>query len=120
LQSIPQAFIRHFNGGIPKKAILFDNTKKPWPVTLEQTDGRLCFNKGWRSFATDHSLEFGDFLVFKYNRNSMFEVKIFSGKTGCKKAEQDYKPEKKTPTCVGKRKHSETGPMKTEEPGSEL
>ncbi|XP_059444780.1 putative B3 domain-containing protein At5g66980 [Corylus avellana] len=134
--SIPQAFTMHFNGGIPKKAILFDNTKKPWHVTLEQTDGRLCFNNGWQSFASDHSLQFGNFLVFKYNRNSAFEVKIFSGKTGCKKGEtvaidhnttpfvdleeEDYKAEKtcKIPTSVGKRKHSEIGLMKTEEPGS--
>jgi hypothetical protein len=136
LQSIPPAFIRHFNGAIPKKAILFDHTKKPWQVTLEQTEGRLCFKNGWQCFASDHSLELGDFLVFKYNRNSSFEVKIFS-KYGCKKGEtvaidktipfvdleQDSKPEetcRRPPTFVGKRKHSEIGIKKNEEPGSEL
>ncbi|XP_059444439.1 putative B3 domain-containing protein At5g66980 isoform X2 [Corylus avellana] len=131
--SIPPAFIRHFNGAIPKKAILFDHTKKPWNVTLEQTEGLLCFKNGWQCFASDHSLEFGDFLVFKYNRNSSFEVKIFS-KTGCKKGEtvaldktipsvdleQDSKPEKtfRRPICVGKRKHSEIVLKKNEEAGS--
>jgi hypothetical protein len=135
LQAIPQAFIRHFNGAIPKKTILFDHTKKPWHVTLEQTDGRLCFKNGWQCFASDHSLKFGDFLVFKYNSNSSFEVKIFDN-TGCKKGEtvaiektipivdleQDSEPEKncRRLTCAGKRKLSEIGFKKNEEAGSEL
>jgi hypothetical protein len=138
LQSIPQTFIRHFNGAIPKKATLFDHTKKRWRVTLERTDGRLCFNNGWQGFATDHSLQFGDFLVFKYNRKSWFEVKIFD-KTGCKKGEEAVAPDKTIPfveleeeedskpektcrkhTSAGKRKYSEIGLKKNEEPGSEL
>ncbi|XP_059444245.1 putative B3 domain-containing protein At5g66980 isoform X2 [Corylus avellana] len=134
--SIPQVFIKHFNGAIPKKATLFDHTKKRWHVSLEQTDGRLCFTNGWQSFASHHSLQFGDFLVFKYNRKSWFEVKIFS-KTGCKKGEEAVAPPDKTfpfvdlkeedselektcrkLTCASKRKHSEIGLKKNEEPGS--
>lgn len=86
MQSIPPAFIKHFNGTIPKKAILIDHAGKSWPVGLEQIDDRVCFKYGWQRFASDHSMEFGDFLIFKYNKSYLFEVKIFS-KTGCKKDE---------------------------------
>ncbi|KAF3968363.1 hypothetical protein CMV_007738 [Castanea mollissima] len=133
LQSIPQAFIKYFNGTIPKRAILKDQTGKSWRVGLEQTNRRLCFNSGWHCFASDHSLEFGDFLIFKFNRSSLFEVKIFS-KTGCKKEqaapigkpipfvnlEEDSKTELtcSRPTRFGKRKRSEVGLKKIEAGGS--
>ncbi|KAM4118026.1 hypothetical protein ACB094_02G169700 [Castanea mollissima] len=131
--SIPQAFIKYFNGTIPKRAILKDQTGKSWRVGLEQTNRRLCFNSGWHCFASDHSLEFGDFLIFKFNRSSLFEVKIFS-KTGCKKEqaapigkpipfvnlEEDSKTELtcSRPTRFGKRKRSEVGLKKIEAGGS--
>ena len=132
LQSIPQAFIKHFNGTIPKKAILKDQTGKSWHVGLEQSNRRLCFKNGWQCFASDHSLEFGDFLIFKFNRSSLFEVKIFS-KTGCKKEEaapigkpipfvnleEDSETELtcSRPTRIGKRKRSEVGLKKIEAGG---
>ncbi|XP_042962424.1 putative B3 domain-containing protein At5g66980 isoform X2 [Carya illinoinensis] len=84
--SIPPAFIKHFNGTIPKKAILIDHTGNSWPVGLEQINRRLCFKYGWQRFASDHSLEFGDFIIFKYTKSCTFKVKIFS-KTGCVKYE---------------------------------
>ncbi|XP_035539099.1 putative B3 domain-containing protein Os03g0621600 isoform X2 [Juglans regia] len=86
--SIPPAFIKHFNGTIPKKAILIDHTGNSWTVGLEQINRRLCFKYGWQQFASDHSLEFGDFIIFKYTKSCMFKVKIFN-KTGCMKYEAE-------------------------------
>ncbi|KAG6666376.1 putative B3 domain-containing protein At5g66980 [Carya illinoinensis] len=86
--SIPPTFIKHFTGNIPKKAILIDHTGNSWPVELDQIGSRLCFKCGWQQFASDHSLEFGDFLIFKYNRSNVFKVKIFN-KTGCMKYEAE-------------------------------
>nr|DAD40567.1 TPA_asm: hypothetical protein HUJ06_014890 [Nelumbo nucifera] len=40
-------------------------------------------------FVKHHSLELGDFLVFKYDGNSVFDVKIF-GRSGCEKNESLY------------------------------
>lgn len=97
IQSIPPAFIKHFNGTIPKKALLIDHTGNSWPVGLEQINGHLFFNYGWQRFANDHSLEFGDFIIFKYTKSCMFKVKIFS-KIGCMKYEAEATG--KTIPCV--------------------
>ena len=48
------------------------------------TENNLYFGTGWEQFARDNSLKRGDFLVFKYHKTSLFEVKIF-GPNGCMK-----------------------------------
>uniref|UniRef100_A0A7N2M1B8 TF-B3 domain-containing protein n=1 Tax=Quercus lobata TaxID=97700 RepID=A0A7N2M1B8_QUELO len=47
---IPLAFIKHFNGTIPKD-IHKDQKGKSWHVRLQQSDGHLCFENGWHHFA---------------------------------------------------------------------
>ncbi|KAI3895762.1 hypothetical protein MKW98_025553 [Papaver atlanticum] len=42
------------------------------------------FNYGWPEFVHAHSLEYNDFVVFKYKGNSKFHVKIYA-ETGCEK-----------------------------------
>ncbi|KAF8101467.1 hypothetical protein N665_0205s0060 [Sinapis alba] len=60
-------------------------TKKDTEEEEEDRVGDVVFKKGWETFANDHSLEFGDFLVFSYNGAvSRFSVTIFA-KDGCKK-----------------------------------
>ncbi|XP_043710117.1 putative B3 domain-containing protein At5g66980 [Telopea speciosissima] len=83
---IPPGFINHFNGLIPNKAILRSRNGRVWHVELEQVDNNLFFQNGWKGFVKDQSLKLGEFLVFKYDGNSVFNVKIF-GTNGCEKQE---------------------------------
>ncbi|XP_042507251.1 putative B3 domain-containing protein At5g66980 [Macadamia integrifolia] len=83
---IPPAFLNHFNGLIPNKAILRSRKGRIWHVELEQVDSNLFFQDGWKGFVKDQSLKLGEFLVFIYDGNSVFDVKIF-GINGCEKQE---------------------------------
>lgn len=53
-----------------------------WTTELVQTEKDYIFQNGWEAFARDHSLNDGDFLVFKYSKRSTFEVLIFDP-SGC-------------------------------------
>lgn len=50
----------------------------------ERGNNNLFFWSGWHDFVKDNSLDIGDFLVFKYDGNSMFKVKIY-GRNACEK-----------------------------------
>ncbi|XVF17776.1 hypothetical protein REPUB_Repub10bG0152700 [Reevesia pubescens] len=82
--NIPPAFFQHFDGNIPKEAVLRNQTGKLWLVNLEEGERGLTIKNGWQCFASENSLEIGDFLTFKYDGKCLFDVEIF-GKNGCKK-----------------------------------
>lgn len=85
LQLIPPDFAKQIKGKIPNKATLVDHTSRSWSVQLIEVGSKLFIENGWEEFAADHSLGFGDFLVFCYHHSgSVFHVKIF-GKNGCRK-----------------------------------
>ncbi|CAN6449364.1 unnamed protein product [Victoria cruziana] len=44
----------------------------------------LFFHIGWRAFVEHHSLQMGEFLVFRYGGRMQFDVKIFD-RSGCEK-----------------------------------
>jgi hypothetical protein len=46
----------------------------------------MFFKNGWEEFVKDHFLEEKDLLIFKYSRDSCFEVLIFDGQSLCEKA----------------------------------
>lgn len=81
---IPPAYMKSFDGNMPKEAFLRDCTGKVWNVKLKETVSTFLIEDGWKSFVKDQHVEFGDFLIFKYDGRSTFDVKVF-GKTGCKK-----------------------------------
>ncbi|RYR06290.1 hypothetical protein Ahy_B06g086045 isoform A [Arachis hypogaea] len=57
-----------------------------WNIGLTTRDDTLYFTHGWKQFVKDHSLIENDFLVFKSNGESTFDVLIFDGKNFCEKA----------------------------------
>ncbi|PRQ31215.1 putative transcription factor B3-Domain family [Rosa chinensis] len=58
---------------------------KCWNVELERTENGLFFhNDGWQTFVKDHLLQVGDFLVFRYDGESNFEVTLYD-RTCCEK-----------------------------------
>ncbi|KAJ0239074.1 putative B3 domain-containing protein [Hirschfeldia incana] len=83
---IPQAFINILDKPFPKIVVLVDEIGRLWDVETktEERVGVVVFRQGWGEFAKDHSLEFGDFLLFRYDGDSRFDVTIFA-KDGCKK-----------------------------------
>uniref|UniRef100_A0A5B7BYF2 TF-B3 domain-containing protein n=1 Tax=Davidia involucrata TaxID=16924 RepID=A0A5B7BYF2_DAVIN len=81
---IPSAFVKHFNGVVLHKCMLWNPAKRAWHVAMKKVDNNLFFQKGWGSFVQDNSLETGDFLLFRYAGNSKFYVKMY-GKNCCEK-----------------------------------
>lgn len=85
---IPPAFIDILEKPLPDEVSLLDEIGRLWYVETKTEDTeerfRVIFEKGWKIFANDQSLEFGDFLVFSYDGDSRFSVTIFA-KDGIKK-----------------------------------
>ncbi|XP_039066366.1 B3 domain-containing protein REM5-like [Hibiscus syriacus] len=72
--SIPLAFFKHYlktqtNG---PRAVLRSHGRT-WPVKIR--DRR--FEDGWGDFARDHDLHVGDFLLFGYGGDMVFDVVVF-------------------------------------------
>lgn len=84
--SLPPAFGIQFNGkneALPKNATLKDGNAKIWQVGLVKREGDWVIKDGWKEFACYHSLVDGDFLIFKYDGSSEFEVELY-GNNGLK------------------------------------
>ncbi|GLJ36278.1 hypothetical protein SUGI_0728350 [Cryptomeria japonica] len=81
---IPPAFVKNLITQIGKNIILQGPNGQGWFVTLWGTSTQLEFRQGWEKFVYDHTIELGDFLVFKYICRSYFRVIIF-GRSGCEK-----------------------------------
>lgn len=56
-----------------------------WNVGLTASGDTLLLKHGWEDFVADHSLKEDDFLVFKYNGDSRFDVLIFDPLSCCEK-----------------------------------
>ncbi|KAJ0011045.1 hypothetical protein Pint_34526 [Pistacia integerrima] len=82
---IPDAWVQHLNA-LPKNVVLQNRSGKVWHMKMENADNRVYFASGWQQFVKDNSLVSGDFLVFQYNDDNGFNVKILA-KSGCEKNE---------------------------------
>ncbi|XP_074272503.1 B3 domain-containing protein REM17-like [Silene latifolia] len=102
---IPADFISTFNGNVPHRFIIESTTtKKCWRVEVEEDeDGMFYFRDGWSAFAEANCLQVGNFLLFEYAEQSIFEVKIYD-KNGCKQNmfvnRKESQPSTPTPTVV--------------------
>ncbi|KAJ0077165.1 hypothetical protein Patl1_35984 [Pistacia atlantica] len=86
LQKTLDAWVQHLNA-LPKNVVLQNRIGKVWHMKMEYAaDNRVYFANGWQQFVKDNSLVYGDFLVFQYNGDNGFNVKIL-GKSGCEKNE---------------------------------
>ncbi|KAL4205139.1 hypothetical protein AMTRI_Chr01g135790 [Amborella trichopoda] len=102
---IPPAFRHNFKKRF-HEAVLEGPSGNNWNVEVEEVRGALCFSRGWKKFVKDHSLNDGDFLVFYYDGDTHFLIKIFN-KTGCEREDafdvecfEKHSPvEKNMPEC---------------------
>ncbi|XP_039171604.1 B3 domain-containing protein Os03g0212300-like [Eucalyptus grandis] len=76
-QKIPLAFQDYIKGRRPQAVLLTGPSGDSWMVGLIEEEGALYFGGGWPKFVEDHSVQTGDFLVFRYDGEDGFEVQVF-------------------------------------------
>ncbi|KAM5558805.1 putative B3 domain-containing protein [Rosa sericea] len=81
---MPRAFLKNFNGRVPRMCGLRAPCGNLWAVNLKEIKDRVVFHNGWQSFAKHHFLEVGDFLTFTKDDGSIFDVIIYD-KSYCEK-----------------------------------
>nr|XP_004498212.1 B3 domain-containing protein LOC_Os12g40080-like isoform X1 [Cicer arietinum] len=75
---VPQSFVMKHWQGITNPITLRLPNMTQWEVLWEKTcDYDVCFCKGWKEFANYLSLSDSQFVVFKYQENSHFNVIVF-------------------------------------------
>ncbi|XP_045792849.1 putative B3 domain-containing protein Os03g0621600 [Trifolium pratense] len=79
---MPRKFVQKYGEGLTKIIYLKTPNGAKWKLNLVKSDGKIWFEKGWKEFVEYHSLVHGHLIVFKYERNSHFEVQIFD-KNAC-------------------------------------
>ncbi|XP_026398680.1 putative B3 domain-containing protein Os03g0621600 [Papaver somniferum] len=89
---VPTDFLKHFNGKLPGKSTVRGPNGRTRTIKMKRDGDDLYFFKGWPEFVDEHSLEFGDFLIFEYKGSSKFKVKIY-GQTGIEKDLRAYSAE---------------------------
>ncbi|XP_031249457.1 B3 domain-containing transcription factor VRN1-like [Pistacia vera] len=74
---IPGKFARKFWSELSGVAKLRVSSGLVWQVGLTKYARKIWFKDGWHNFAETNSIKIGYFVVFKYVKNSTFDVLIF-------------------------------------------
>ncbi|KAH9695822.1 B3 domain-containing transcription factor VRN1 [Citrus sinensis] len=74
---IPPFFARKFGHELTDAATLTLPNGRQSQVSLKKDGRNVWFRDGWHEFVEIHSITPGYFLVFKYEKNSRFQVHIF-------------------------------------------
>ncbi|XP_057975152.1 B3 domain-containing protein REM16-like isoform X2 [Malania oleifera] len=82
---IPKKIADNLKDKLPETVALKGPSGIMWNVELTSSGDSLIFKNGWKEFVKDHCLEENDFLIFRYNRNSHFDVLIFDHQSLCEK-----------------------------------
>ncbi|XP_018730934.2 B3 domain-containing protein REM16-like [Eucalyptus grandis] len=77
MSKIPLAFQDYIKGRRPQAVSLTGPSGDSWMVGLMEEEGALYFGGGWPQFVEDHSVQIGDFLVFWYDGEDGFDVRVF-------------------------------------------
>lgn len=80
---IPQEFVRKFGHELSSVATLAVANGCVWRVGLTKDEGSIWFQNGWHAFVEYHSISAGYFVVFRYRKNSSFQVFILDNLTYC-------------------------------------
>ncbi|KAK2639241.1 hypothetical protein Ddye_027036 [Dipteronia dyeriana] len=83
---IPDSFVSFCTRLMPKNAVLSNHMGSLWHVIVDYIDGGVFFLNGWKKFIGDNSIKSGDLLIFRYNGQCGFSVKVF-GQDACEKIE---------------------------------
>jgi B3 DNA binding domain len=69
---------------VKKMATLFSPIGKFWHIETICTGQDMYFQNGWSKFVKAHELQTGYMIMFRYEGNMIFKVKVFDA-TGCRK-----------------------------------
>ncbi|XP_057973365.1 B3 domain-containing protein REM16-like [Malania oleifera] len=83
--TIPKKFADYFKDSLPKTLVLKGPSGITWNVELVTSGDSLLLKNGWEEFAKDHCLKENDFLIFRYSKNSHFDVLVFEKQSLCEK-----------------------------------
>uniref|UniRef100_A0A8I6WEQ5 TF-B3 domain-containing protein n=1 Tax=Hordeum vulgare subsp. vulgare TaxID=112509 RepID=A0A8I6WEQ5_HORVV len=91
-QVLPDNFVKMLDGHQPqnmKPRQAGNGLRKLWDVEVVfDTDGSMYLDRGWNQFVRAYDLRHGYFLVFRYDGNATFAVKVFDT-TMCRRRYQD-------------------------------
>ncbi|KAE8818725.1 B3 domain-containing protein [Hordeum vulgare] len=91
-QVLPDNFVKMLDGHPPQNMKLRqagNGLRKLWDVEVAfDTDGSMYLDRGWKQFVRAYDLRHGYFLVFRYDDNATFAVKVFDT-TMCRRRYQD-------------------------------
>ncbi|KAE8791053.1 B3 domain-containing protein [Hordeum vulgare] len=89
---LPHNFVKMLDGHRPQNMKLRqagNGLHKLWDVEVVfDADGRMYLDRGWKQFVRAYDLGIGYFLVFRYDGNATFAVKVFDT-TMCRRRYQD-------------------------------
>ncbi|KAE8795492.1 B3 domain-containing protein [Hordeum vulgare] len=89
---LPHNFVKMLVGHRPQNMKLRqagNGLRKLWDVEVVfDADGRMYLDRGWKQFVRAYDLGIGYFLVFRYDGNATFAVKVFDT-TMCRRRYQD-------------------------------
>ncbi|WOK92992.1 B3 domain-containing protein [Canna indica] len=75
---IPRSFIKYLDKSEHRKATLFSPLMGNfWHMSIVKEGCNMYLSSGWGSFAQAHNLEAGRFVLFRYEGNMVFTVKLF-------------------------------------------
>ncbi|XXG42073.1 hypothetical protein AAC387_Pa01g2422 [Persea americana] len=83
---IPPDFVKHIVMDASQTAKLKVPRGRSWRVELSKMVTGTYLQDGWPEFVKDNSLKVSDFLLFEYDGNRHFTVRIFD-KTACEREE---------------------------------
>ncbi|CAK9157297.1 unnamed protein product [Ilex paraguariensis] len=78
---IPTEFMRRYGNSVPNHVFLKVPTGEVWQAELRKSNGVAWLENGWKEFREFYTIEYGHFLVFRYDGNSHFHVLIFDRST---------------------------------------
>ncbi|EEF52477.1 conserved hypothetical protein [Ricinus communis] len=83
-QPLPVAFCRQIKGEGSDRAVV-KSSDREWHIKVGKCcDGSLYFEEGWEDFVKHHGLNLGDFVVFEYNGDLVFDAIVFDS-SACEK-----------------------------------
>ena len=77
LQKIPKKFVMKYGKDLSDSVCLKLPSGSEWEVGLKRCKANIWFEKGWREFSVFCSLEYGSFVLFRYEGISHFSVCVF-------------------------------------------
>lgn len=77
MQKIPKKFVKKYGEHLSDSVCLKIPSGCEWEVGVTRNGNKVWFEQGWPAFAKFYSLNYGVFLLFRYEGNSKFQVCIF-------------------------------------------